>query len=130
MSKLEIIHLGHPKLRRKSLAVTKRQLKTKRFQDFIDDLCAICDANNGAGIAAPQVGVNKRVIVVHIDPNNPRYPGKKPFPLTVVINPRITKRSKTLQEDWGLFAVDCGALPGQWVHAARRAALVSRIRAR
>ena len=40
------------------------------------------------------------MIVVHIDPNNPRYPGKKPFPLTVVINPRITKRSKTLQEDW------------------------------
>ena len=100
MSKLEIIHLGHPKLRRKSLAVTRRELTTKRFQDFIDDLCAICDVNNGAGIAAPQVGVNKRVIVVHVDPKNPRYPGKKPFPLTVVINPRITKRSKTLQEGW------------------------------
>ena len=100
MSKLEIVRLGHPKLRRKSLAVTKRELKTKRFQDFIDDLCAICDANNGAGIAAPQVGVNKRVIVVHVDPKNPRYPGKKPFPLTVVINPRITKRSKTLEEGW------------------------------
>ena len=65
MSKLEIIHLGHPKLRRKSLAVTKRELKTKRFQNF-----------------------------------NPRYPGKKPFPLTVVINPKITKRSKTLEEGW------------------------------
>ena len=77
MSKLEIVRLGHPKLRRKSLAVTKRELKTKRFQDFIDDLCAICDANNGAGIAAPQVGVNKRVIVVHVDPKNPRYPGKE-----------------------------------------------------
>jgi peptide deformylase len=100
MSNLEIIHLGHPKLRRKSLAVTKRELKTKRFQDFIDDLCTICDANNGAGIAAPQVGVNKRVIVVHVDPKNPRYPDKKPFPLTVVINPRITKRSKTLEEAW------------------------------
>ena len=99
MSKLEIIRLGHPKLRRKSLAVTKRELKTKRFQDFIDDLCTICDANNGAGIAAPQVGVNKRVIV-HVDPKNPRYPDKKPFPLTVVINPRITKRSKKLEEAW------------------------------
>ena len=100
MSKLEIIHLGHPKLRRKSSTVTKRELKTKRFQDFIDDLCAICDANNGAGIAAPQVGVNKRVIVVHVDPENPRYPVQKPFPLTVVINPKVTKRSKTLEEGW------------------------------
>jgi peptide deformylase len=100
MSKLEIIHLGHPKLRRSSSAVTKRELKTKSFQDFIDELCAICDANNGAGIAAPQVGVNKRVIVVHVDPKNPRYPGEKPFPLTVVINPRVTRRSKTLEEGW------------------------------
>jgi hypothetical protein len=48
MSELEIIHLGHPKLRRKSLAVTKRELKTKRFQEFIDELSAICDANNKA----------------------------------------------------------------------------------
>src|SRR5215211_7881525 len=100
MSKLEIVRLGHPKLRRKSFAVTKRELKTKRFQDFIDELCTICDANKGAGIAAPQVGVNKRVIVVHVDPNNPRYSGEKSFPLTVVINPRITKRSKTLEEGW------------------------------
>src|SRR4029453_12446389 len=100
MSKLEIIHLGHPKLRRKSSTVTKRELKTKRFQDFIDDLCAICDANNGAGIAVPQVGVNKRVIVVHVYPKNPRYPGKEPFPLTVVVNPRLTKRSKRLEEAW------------------------------
>jgi peptide deformylase len=100
MSKLEIIRLGHPKLRRRSLSVTKRELKTKEFQDFIDDLCATCVANNGAGIAAPQVGVNKRVIVVHVDPENARYPGMMPFPLTVVINPQITKRSKTLEEGW------------------------------
>ena len=79
MSKLEIIRLGHPKLRRKSLAVTKRELKTKRFQDFIDDLCTICDANNGAGIAAPQVGVNKRVIVVHVDPKILDTPTRSPF---------------------------------------------------
>ena len=82
------------------MAVTKRELKTKEFQDFIDNLCAVCVANNGAGIAAPQVGVNKRVIVVHVDPKNARYPGMKPFPLTVVINPQVTKRSKTLQEGW------------------------------
>ena len=37
---------------------------------------------------------------MHVDPNNPRYSGEKSFPLTVVINPRITKRSKTLEEGW------------------------------
>jgi peptide deformylase len=100
MSKLEIIHLGHPALRAKSKTVTKKELKSKAFQQFLDDLCAICDANNGAGIAAPQVGINKRVIIIHVDPKNPRYPGKKPFPLTAIINPKVVKKSKALEEGW------------------------------
>lgn len=100
MSKLEIIHLGHPALRAKSTTVTKKELESKKFQSFLDDLCAICDANNGVGIAAPQVGINKRVIIVHVDPKNPRYPGKKPFPLTVTVNPEVVERSKALEEGW------------------------------
>jgi len=111
MSKLEIVHLGHPALRAKSSRVTKKELATKKFQTFLDDLSAICVANNGAGIAAPQVGVNKKVIVVDVDPNNPRYPGKKPFPLTIVINPKVTKRSRTLENGWeGDLSVDLRAI--------------------
>jgi peptide deformylase len=100
MSRLEIIHLGHPALRAKSTAVAKKDLQSKKFQAFLDDLCTICGANNGVGIAAPQVGVNKQVIVVHVDPKNPRYPGKKPFPLTVIVNPRVIERSKSIEEGW------------------------------
>jgi peptide deformylase len=100
MSKLEVIHLGHPALRAKSVAVTSKELKTKKFQSFLNELCALCDANNGVGIAAPQVGINKRIIVVHVDPKNPRYPGKKPFPLTVIVNPRVIERSKKFEEGW------------------------------
>src|SRR5688572_17294126 len=97
---LKIVRLGHPALRKKSQPVTLKELKTKKFQDFLDALAKICDANDGAGIAAPQVGVNKRVIVVHVNPKNPRYPKKKPFPLTIVVNPRVVKRAKQLKEDW------------------------------
>lgn len=100
MNKLEIIRLGHPALRKKSTNVKKTELKSPKFQQFLDDLAGICIENNGVGIAAPQVGVNKRIIVVHVDTNNPRYKGKKPFPLTVVINPVIFDRSKTKKEDW------------------------------
>ncbi|MBI2074695.1 MAG: peptide deformylase [Candidatus Levybacteria bacterium] len=100
MATLKIIHLGHPALRTKSKPVSKRELATKSFQKFLDDLAKTCVKNNGAGIAAPQVGKNKRVIVVHVDPKNPRYPKKKPFPLTIVINPKITKYSKEKKEDW------------------------------
>ncbi len=100
MPELTIVRLGHPALRTESKPVTKKELKTNKFQKFLDGLAQICDKNDGAGIAAPQTGVNKRVIVVHIDPANPRYPGKKPFPLTIVINPKITKLSGDTKEDW------------------------------
>ena len=93
MANLTIVRLGHPALRAKSKSVTKKELATKTFQNFLDGLASVCDKNNGAGIAAPQVGVNKRVIVVHVDPKNPRYPDKKPFPLTIVINPKIIKKA-------------------------------------
>lgn len=97
---LKIVRLGHPILRLKSRSVTKRELKGKRFQKFLDELVAICKKNDGVGIAAPQVNVAKRVIVVHVDKENPRYSGKTPFPLTVVINPKVIAKSKEKREDW------------------------------
>lgn len=100
MPELTIVRLGHPALRAKSKPVSKKELATKQFQSFLDKLAKICDANKGAGIAAPQVGINKRVIVVHVDPKNPRYPHKKSFPLTIVINPKVIKKSQKEKEDW------------------------------
>jgi peptide deformylase len=100
MAAPEIIRLGHPLLRTRSKAVKKRELQGKRFQNFLDDLARICKKYDGVGIAAPQVGISKRVIVVHVDPLNPRYTGKKPFPQTIVINPKIIERSKEKKEDW------------------------------
>lgn len=108
---LKIIRLGNPILRKKSKPVGKKELKAEKFQKFLDQLANICVKNNGAGIAAPQVGVNKRIIVVHVDPKNPCYPNKKPFPLTIVINPRIIKQSKQKKEDWeGDLSADIRAL--------------------
>src|SRR3990167_6565713 len=94
MTALKIIRLGNPILRKKSTPVSLKALKSKSFQKFLDDMAKTCVKNNGAGIAAPQVGKNIRAIVVHVDPKNPRYPNKKPFPLTVVINPGIVEKSK------------------------------------
>jgi len=97
---LKVIRLGHPKLRLKSKPVSGKKLQEQRFQKFLDNLAKTCLANNGVGIAAPQVGVNKRVIVVHVDPTNPRYRNKNPFPLTIVINPKVIIRSSIKKEDW------------------------------
>jgi len=100
MPKLHIVRLGHPTLRIKSTSVPKRSIKAKRFQKFLDDLCAICIKNDGVGIASPQVGINKRIIVVTVDPKNPRYENMKPFPLTIVINPKVVKKSHETKEGW------------------------------
>lgn len=100
MAVLKIVRLGNPVLRSKSKPVTKRELKGKRFQKFVDNLVRVCKQHDGVGIAAPQVNVLKRVIVVHVDSANPRYRNKTPFPLTVVINPKIIAKSKEKKEDW------------------------------
>lgn len=100
MATYRMIRLGNPILRQKSKPVPLKKIKTKSFQKFLDRLVQTCLKNNGAGIAAPQVGKNERIVVVHVDPKNPRYPNKKPFPLTIVINPKISKRSEQKKEDW------------------------------
>src|SRR5690349_20006854 len=87
--RLEIAQIGNPVLRQPAAEVSQAELLSKSFQQFIDDLIETKLAANGAGIAAPQVSVSKQVFVVEVQ-DNPRYPYKPNYPLTVVINPNIT----------------------------------------
>ena len=65
------------------------QIKSAAVQEFIDSLIETKRAANGAGIAANQVDNTWRIFVVEVM-NNPRYPYKPEYPLTVMINPEIT----------------------------------------
>jgi peptide deformylase len=58
-------------------------------QELIDQLIAAMRAAGGAGLAATQLGVARRVCVIEVD-HNPRYPYKPQIPLTVLVNPTIT----------------------------------------
>ncbi len=100
MPALKLVRLGHPALRQVSARVSATEIKQTAFQKFLDDLVITCDKNDGVGIAAPQVGVNKRVIVVHVDPNNPRYKSKPKFETAIVINPRVVEKSRDQKDDW------------------------------
>lgn len=111
MKSMPIMRVGHPVLRQRSRSVTKKELRSKRFQQFLLRLATTCKTSNGVGIAAPQVGIAKRIIVISIDDHNPRYIKKTPFPLTIVVNPRIVEKSATIQSDWeGDLSVDLRAL--------------------
>lgn len=86
---LEITQIGNPVLRATAESVTAEELASDEMQQFIDDLIETKRHANGAGLAAPQVGVSKRIFVVEVK-NNPRYPYKPNVALTVMVNPRIT----------------------------------------
>lgn len=82
----EVLRIGTPSLREVSAPVDTNTILNPDFQAFIDSLIETMRALNGAGICAPQVGENIRVMVFEIT-KNPRYPEAKPIPLTILINP-------------------------------------------
>ncbi len=96
---LKVNLLGHPVLRKRADPVTPKELKDPRFKLFIESMIETMREYNGAGLAAPQVGVSRQVAVVETQ-ENPRYPGKESIPLTVLINPEITAFSPDVEEGW------------------------------
>ncbi len=81
-----IAMIGDPVLRTRAVEVTEEELGDPATQQLIDDMIDTMRHANGAGIAANQVSVPKRIAVVEVG-DNPRYPYKPRIPLTVLINP-------------------------------------------
>ena len=81
--------LGDPVLRRVAKPVDLNLVGSSEFQALVDDLIDTMHAAKGAGLAALQIGESVRLAAVHVH-DNPRYPYKPNFPLTVFINPRLT----------------------------------------
>ena len=86
---LDVKKIGDPILRQRSQDVPVADILKPEIQTFIDDLIETMHAENGAGIAAIQVGKPLRIFVMEVN-KNPRYPYKPQIPLTVIINPEIT----------------------------------------
>ena len=84
----EILTVGHPLLRERAREVSVEGLRSSDVQQVIDDLIDTMRHANGAGIAAPQIGVPLRITTIEVN-ENPRYPYKPKIPLTVVVNPVI-----------------------------------------
>jgi peptide deformylase len=85
----EVVAIGDPVLRERARELSPEELASAEIQRLIDDLIETKRANNGAGIAANQVGEAVRVAIVEVAEGNPRYPYKPPEPLTVMVNPSI-----------------------------------------
>ena len=85
----KIATIGHPVLREVARAVTREELASAKLQTFIDDLIETMHDANGAGLAANQVHEPIRICAIEVR-NNPRYPYKPNFPLTILVNPEVT----------------------------------------
>lgn len=95
MSVLPIRELGDPVLRQAAREVSAEELASAETQALIDDMIETMRAADGAGLAAPQVGVSLRIAVIEVREGNPRYPYKPPIPLTVIINPVLAPLEPT-----------------------------------
>ncbi len=85
----KIATIGHPILRQRARELSREELASPTTQSFIDDLVETMHDANGAGIAASQVYEPIRICVIEIK-DNPRYPYKPNYPLTILVNPVVT----------------------------------------
>jgi peptide deformylase len=99
MAVLKIAHLGHPILRQVAEPVSPEAIGSPAIQRLIDDMLETMEDHDGAGLAAPQVHVPRRVVIYGVE-ENPRYPDAESIPLTVLVNPRITPVGEEQDEDW------------------------------
>jgi len=97
-----VLRMGEPCLLLKAQPVT--QFNTQGLFDLIQDMEDTMQAMNGAGIAAPQIGVSLRVVIFGQKPDsqtiNPRYPDADVVPYTVLINPLLMPLSEETEEGW------------------------------
>ncbi len=100
-----VLRMGDPRLLQVADPVTT--FDTPQLHQLVQDLFDTMQAKKGAGIAAPQIGVNLRVVIFGFE-HNERYPEAPPVPLTVLINPTITP----LEQDTALGWEGCLSVPG------------------
>jgi len=96
--------MGEPLLRQVAAPV---QGFDAQLSALVADMNDTMRALNGAGLAAPQIGVSLRVVVFEVT-SNPRYPGVAPIPYTVLVNPELTPLGEEQEEGWE----GCLSVPG------------------
>ena len=101
----EVLRMGDPRLL--EVAQPVREFGTPELENLLADMRDTMRDQNGAGLAAPQIGVGLRVVIFGFE-QSPRYPDAEPVPFTVLINPRLTPLGDIEEEDWE----GCLSVPG------------------
>ena len=111
-----ILRMGDPRLLQPSVPV--EEFDTPALRTLIADMHETMSAAQGAGLAAPQIGVLLRVVIFGFE-HNDRYPDAEPVPYTEIVNPVLTPIGPDLEEDWE----GCLSVPGLRGRVPRHARL-------
>ncbi len=105
MAVCPILRMGDPRLQQACSPIT--EFNAPFLDGLIDDLKDTMQAANGAGLAAPQIGILKRVVIFGVT-QTPRYPEVDAVPFTILINPEIEVLSDEVEYNWE----GCLSIPG------------------
>lgn len=100
-----VLKMGNPLLL--EVAVNVEKFNTPELDALIQDMQDTMASLDGAGLAAPQIGVCLQVVIFGFEKNN-RYPDAEEVPFTVLINPKITPLTEEMEEGWE----GCLSVPG------------------
>jgi peptide deformylase len=101
----DVLRMGDPRLLRISRPVER--FSNAELDQLVQDMIDTMRHLDGAGLAAPQIGVDLRLVIFGFEQNE-RYPDAEPVPFTVLINPRLIPLSDEEEEAWE----GCLSLPG------------------
>jgi peptide deformylase len=106
MSRRDILKMGDARLLQ--IAEPIAAFDTPELHSLIADMRETMAAVNGAGLAAPQIGINLQLVIFGGTEVNPRYPDRPLIPITVLLNPVITPIDEAEEFDWE----GCLSVPG------------------
>ncbi|HAY46301.1 MAG TPA: peptide deformylase [Gammaproteobacteria bacterium] len=119
MAVREVLRMGNPTLLERSCEV--KDFDTAELHSLVSDLFDTMEAENGAGLAAPQIGVLQRVVIFGVQENS-RYPDADSVPETVLVNPEIEVLGDSVQGMWE----GCLSVPGMRGYVERPSHIVYR----
>jgi peptide deformylase len=105
MAVREILRMGHPLLLERARPVDK--FGTPELQALLEDMQDTMAAENGAGLAAPQIGASVQVVIFGVR-KTPRYPDADEIPFTTLVNPVLEPLGNEMEEGWE----GCLSVPG------------------
>ena len=100
-----VLKMGDPRLL--EVAQKVKKFSTPELDALIQDMHETMEALNGAGLAAPQIGVGLQVMIFGVK-RNPRYPDAEEVPYTVLVNPELAPLTEEIEQDWE----GCLSVPG------------------